>query len=635
MSNVLAKTAFLLFIISIYFFNQAMAEVTDTVSVTASRTDTSLMSSGTSFSVLDRQDIVNSNANSLIDLLRTVPGLQVNQQGSRGAVAQVRMRGAEANQILVLINGIEANDPAQGSEFNFAHLTTKQIQRVEVVRGPQSALWGSDALAGVISISTIPSQDQTSSLTAGVEAGSFATTNANVAWQHMGDTKISASLSHLNTDGTNIARNGSEDDGYENTSLDLSASRQLTQKVNLSGSLRYVDSSSDFDAIPFSTGLPADADNSTDSEQIYGRVNLRLNSFEGRYQQRLSLSRTDTDNETDTGTAINSVVRGTHDQIQYQGDILRDAHTLSIVAEYEEEAFEQRGEAFFFGDPNKNIDIDSIGLALEYRYAGDNWNLSASVRQDNNSDFDDANSYRLTASWQSPIDALSLFGSVGQANKNPTFSERFGTFDTFQGNPDLVPEESQAWEVGFRHVALNGNLLTSIAYFDATLENEINGFVFDSNTFAFTAENIDGESKRQGFEAEIDWNISDQFSLRGSYTYTDSTAEDSTGKDIDEIRRPRHVAALVGNYALQKTNINMSISYNGEQDDTFFPPFPLPQEQVTLDSFVLVNVAINHQLTEKIALTARIDNLLDEDYEEVFGFTPPGIGAYAGVRLAW
>ena len=635
MSNIFKKTAILLSLISIHFFNYATGEVTDTVSVTASRTSTNLMSSGTSFSVLDRQAIINSNANSLVDLLRTVPGLQVNQQGSRGAIAQVRMRGAEANQILVLINGIEANDPAQGSEFNFAHLTTEQIQRVEVVRGPQSALWGSDALAGVISISTIPSGEQASSLTAGVEAGSFATTNSNIAWQHSGDTKVNASITHLNTDGTNIARNGSEKDGYENTSLDFSASRQITTNANLSGSLRYVDSSTDFDDIPFSTGLPADADNSTDSEQIYGQISLRLNSFEDSYQQRFSISRTDTDNETDTGTAINAIVRGTRDQIQYQGDILRDAHTLSIVAEYEEETFEQRGEAFFFGDPNKDIDIDSIGIALEYRYAGNNWNLSASIRQDNNSDFDDANSYRLTASWQSPIDALSLFGSVGQANKNPTFSERFGTFDTFQGNPDLVPEESKAWEVGFRHIAWNGNLLTSIAYFDATLENEINGFVFDANTFAFTAENIDGESKRQGFEVEIDWDISDQFSLRGSYTYTDSIAENAVGKEIDEIRRPRHIAALVGNYALQKTNINMSISYSGEQDDTFFPPFPLPQEQVTLDSFVLVNVAVNHQLSEKITLTGRIDNLLDEDYEEVFGFTPPGIGAYAGVRLTW
>ena len=470
MSNILAKTAILLSLISIHFLNYATGEVTDTVSVTASRTSTNLMSSGTSFSVLDRQAIVNSNANSLVDLLRTVPGLQVNQQGSRGAIAQVRMRGAEANQILVLINGIEANDPAQGSEFNFAHLTTEQIQRVEVVRGPQSALWGSDALAGVISISTIPSGEQNSSLTARAEAGSFATTNSNIAWQHMGDTKVNASISHLDTDGTNIARNGSEKDGYENTSLDFSASRQITTNVNLSGSLRYVDSSSSFDDIPFSTGLPADADNTTESEQIYGQISLRLNSFEGRYQQRFSISRTDTDNETDTGTAINAIVRGTRDQIQYQGDILRDAHTLSIIAEYEEEVFEQRGEVFFFGDPNKNIDIDSVGIALEYRYAGDKWNLSASARQDNNSDFDNANSYRLTASWQSPIEALSLFGSVGQANKNPTFSERFGTFDTFQGNPDLVPEESQAWELGFRHIALNGNLLTSIAYFDATLE---------------------------------------------------------------------------------------------------------------------------------------------------------------------
>ena len=130
-----------------------------TITVTASRTPINSDETASALSILSKEDIQQRNANSIADLLREIPGFAVSQQGSRGAVTQVRVRGAEANQVLVLIDGIEANDVSQGSEFNFAHLNADQIERIEIVRGPQSALWGSDALAGVINIITVPRVD--------------------------------------------------------------------------------------------------------------------------------------------------------------------------------------------------------------------------------------------------------------------------------------------------------------------------------------------------------------------------------------------------------------------------------------------------------------------------------------------
>ena len=141
--------------------NQAIAQpASEAIEIiTVSATPISIDDAGSSVSVISRQDILDRNAASVQDLLREVPGFSVSQQGSHGAVSQVRIRGAEANQVLVLINGIEVNDLAQGSEFDFSQISTNDIERIEIVRGPQSALWGSDAMAGVIHIITMPNAD--------------------------------------------------------------------------------------------------------------------------------------------------------------------------------------------------------------------------------------------------------------------------------------------------------------------------------------------------------------------------------------------------------------------------------------------------------------------------------------------
>ncbi|MFT7685980.1 MAG: vitamin B12 transporter [Candidatus Azotimanducaceae bacterium] len=615
--------------------SQVLAEEIETITVTASRTPIETIRTGSSVSIIDEAQIKRSLATNITELLRSIPGLQVNQQGSKGAVTQIRVRGAEANHLLVLVDGVEVNDIAQGGEFNFAHLSTDQIKRIEVVRGPQSALWGSDALAGIINIITMENKQSDSEVSVVAETGSFNSQKLGVSYNKGSEkTQFQASLNHFATDGTNISRQGDEEDGYKNTSLTLNGNWHASDNLAINAMIRHIDTTSEYDAIDFfTTGLPVDADNKTESIHFYSRLSADLNSFDGKYNQRFSFARTDTDNENDTGGVQNDISRGIKDQYQYTGTFLANKQTLTLIAEYEDEKYQQRGVDAGFGNPNRNLNVDNKSIAFEYRFDDAKWHLSASYRFDNNSDFDDVATYRLTANWLTPVDDLFIYSSIGRASKNPSFTERFGFFDTFVGNANLEPEQSDAWEIGVKFS--RGSLNSSISYFNSELENEINGFVFIPDTFSFTADNRAEKSERQGSELEISWLANDNLSLNVAYTYLESTFGDANGEQLSEVRRPRHIASIMGNYSWQKANFNLSVNYNGRQSDDFFPPFPASPARVSLSSYTLVNFATTYQVTDKLNLHAKIENAFDDEYEEVFGYQSPGFAAFAGLRYRW
>ena len=613
--------------------SQTMTNIT----VTASRTPINSDETASALSILSKEDIQQRNANSIADLLREIPGFAVSQQGSRGAVTQVRVRGAEANQILVLIDGVEANDVSQGSEFNFAHLNADQIERIEIVRGPQSALWGSDALAGVINIITVPRGDSENHhrLSLDSEIGTFnsQSVGANYLFSER-QYQFSLGINDYRTDGTNISRQGTEDDGYENTTIAVNGKYLTDNDLQLGFSYRQTNSSSAFDDIDYAvTGLPIDADFRTDAKQTYSMASAAFSMLDGRLNQSLSLSRSDSDNTNLTGQTRPDISRGNRDKIMSQTDLFLGQHTLTFIAEHETEDYVQRGTASFFGDPNKDLTTSNKALAAEYRRNGEDLELSVSARQENNSEFQNAFSWRTTAAWHTN-DTTTLFASVGDANKNPTFTERFGFFDAFRGNPALKPEQARSWELGFRRLIPAQRILISASWFHSSLTDEINGFVYDNVSAAFTASNNTTQSERQGLELDLNWRITEHMKLRGSYTYLDAV-EDANGPDPqDEIRRPRHHFAVNGNYAWQHSNLNVAVIHTGSQLDNFFPPVPPFQVRVNLKRYTLVNIALNHDVSDQIQLRLRLDNALAADYEEVFGFRAPGRAASAGIHLS-
>ena len=611
----------------------------ETIVVTAHRTPLSASRVGSSVSVIDRT-LINQRQNVFAtDLLRDLPSVAVSRAGGFGAQTQVRIRGAEANHVMVMIDGVEANDPAGPDEFDFATLTAFDIESIELVRGPQSALWGSDATAGVINITT---RRGSQPLGAGLflEGGSFGTLHGggrlSTASERGG---IDLSVSHLNTRGTKTAANGSENDGVENTTLTLRGRWQAMETADLSAFARYSDATVEFDDFDFATGLPADADRESDDELLLLGASARVTLFDERWSQSLRLTLLDSSHQRasdglDAGFT-GAEKRGIYYQSTWQ--ITPEKHQLVVAIDHEQEKFKQRGEPSAFGDPNQNQKMHSTGYVAEY--LGQplaNLTVSASARHDDNSDFDGVTTYRVTSSYLLEATGTRLRASYGTGQKSPTFVERFGNFaDQFVGNPQLNPEKSKGFEVGLEQRLLGGRLLAEAAYFNETLEDEINGFVFDLATFSLTAQNMDGRSKRKGVELQIAAALSENFQARASYTYTDSTQPNAQGQPTREVRRPTHMAAINLNYALlnARANVNLNASYTGSQTDEIFPPPFFEPTRVPLGDYTLVDLAASYALTEKATLYARVENLMNESYSDIFGFAAPGRGAYAGIKL--
>ena len=625
------------------FANEKQEEL-ETIVVTASRIPVPIAEVASSVTVIERQHIVDRQSIFVSDLLRDVPGVAVSRQGPAGTVTDVRVRGAEANQVMVLVDGIKANDPAFTDTFSFTDLTAFDVERVEVVRGPQSALWGSDAMAGVINVIT-RRPEEGSTTEAFLEGGSFETIAAGGRFATQTDRyQFDGSLSYLDSDGSNIARSGDENDGYENITGTVRAGYTTDSNINLEFVGRYTGSTTEFDTIdsqcdPITfvctgTGLPADADLESENSQTFMRFGGDLRSFDGHWKNVawLAASNTDHDRRAD-GIKVGSD-EGERYGVYYQStwdfapeERVDSAQTVTFAMDYERLEYTR---------DDLNEKMYTTGFVFEGRTRfWEQLYLSAAVRHDSNSDFDDVNTWRVTSLYTFSRAGTRLHADFGTGQKAPTFTERYSFFPAFFiGNPDLEPEKSRGWEFGVSQPFADGRWEILATYFKERLENEIASFVFDPVTFLFTAENVDGSSHRTGVETALQASITENFEAAATYTYLDADQPDGAGGFTAEVRRPRHMASANFNYRFMESrgNINLNLSYTGDQYDTFFPPGAAGQ-QVNLDSYTLVNLAASYQATNRVRVYGRIENLFDETYEDVIGFNTPGIGAFVGVQV--
>lgn len=603
--------------------------------VSASLVPIAASRSANAITVIDSEQLRNRAALTVGDLLRDVPGLAVSRSGVQGSQTQIRARGAEANHLLVLIDGVEANDPSQSDELNWGTLSADDIERIEVIRGPQSSMRGSDAMAGVVNIVT-RSAEQPFNAKLFTEAGSFSTTRHgfNVGAKQ-GDFNVRLGVSDTKTDGDNISRTGDEKDGYENTSINLKAGFTVNEEFKLSFSARQSDGMNEFDADGDSDGFVEDQDRVSEFRNSTMGLQADYVSADGRWQHKLVIAQSKHDNEAFADGVLGNVTASTKDQYQYIGSMFWDdsSQRISVLAEREEEDYRQRGPLNWGLDPNQDRERDTDSFAIEYRNdISDRLSLALSSRSDDNSEFDSANTYRMEAVYQLSDDTR-LRSAYGTAVKNPTFSERFGFYTNFIGNPELKPEESTSWELGIDQQL--GDFSLSATVFDSELENEINGFAYDAVNMGFTAVNNEGVSKRQGVELTASVDLDESLAISAAYTYTDSVQPNGAGGYEDEVRRARHTANL--NLAWQATDLlqlTTNVQYSGSQSDEFFPPWPAPSQIVTLNDYTLLNVNANFSATDRLDIYLRLDNLLDDDYEEVFGYQTLGFGASLGLRFS-
>lgn len=603
----------------------------DQIIVTGSRTPISAVDIGSAVSVISRDDIERRQSRYVTDLLRAIPGFAVSHSGVAGSQTQVRVRGSEANHVLVLIDGVRANDPATGDEFRWEYLSTSNIERIEIVRGPQSALWGSDAIGGVVHI--ITRSDSTSSVDGYLEAGTENTLNGALNGSTGGERwSAGFGVEQLTTDGSNISRTGSEDDDAEVTTGSLNVRFYPSEAVSIRFGARSVDAYSQFDAVDFiNTGLPADSDVATEFTQQTMNLGLKFGTADSHLQHRLYARYFDSSNHNLLDGTEDSSSASERRTFGYQADIAVGDNMLALALEHEETQFEQRG-AVNFGDPNQDQRMDVTSAIADFQgrsFEDITWLLSA--RFDKNSDFDDIVTGRASIAWDVSAETT-LSANIGTGQKAPTFIERYGYFPgQFVGNPDLKPERSVSFEVGFeQRIADSASI--QVAIFRQNVEDEIDGFIFDPDTFLFTAENLDTTSKRSGVEVGALWTVSEQFDLSMNYTYTYATENGAT-----ELRRPRHAgnATIDYNFLEARARLTLVADYGGTRQDIFFPPWPQPSEIVTLDRYWLVDLTAHYQATDAVRLFARLSNLLDTEYEQVYGYSTPGRAYYGGVEVGF
>jgi len=612
-------------------------EKTEEVVVTATRIETASSEVGSSITVITNQQIEQRQNTTVPEILRTVPALDVVRSGGPGGQTSVFIRGAKSEHTLVLIDGIEMNDPiTPGRSYDFANLTTDNIERIEIIRGPQSTLYGSDAIGGVINIITKRGKGKPSGFVS-AEGGSFNTftEKAGVSggnkWAN-----YSLGISRWDTDGISAAneKDGNhEKDGYENTSISTRLGVTPAENLDADFILRYINAKADIDN---SGGVGGDdPNNKADLEQLFFRTQVRLFLFNDLWEQKLGFSLTDLDrdyrNDTDADHPSDL------DRSSYDGKILKfdwqhnlylhETNTLTLGIENEEE----KGKSKYYSESAwgpytssfKEKTARTTGYYLQDQVKlRDSWFTTLGVRLDDHSRFGSETTYRIASAYLVRQTGTKFKGTYGTGFKAPSLYQLYSQY----GNQNLDPEESTGWDIGVEQSLFDKKLILGVTYFSNEFDELIEFVGYESGTSKYI--NV-AEAEAKGVEVFASVRPIGDLIFRASYTYTD-TEDKETGKDL--LRRAQNKFGLDVNYQfMDKGNVNLSLVYVGKRDDNDYSTWPATR--VELDDYVLANLAASYDITRNIQVFGRVENFLDEDYEEVKGFGTPELSAFAGCKL--
>ena len=604
----------------------------DPITIIASREPVALDLAGTALTVIDRATIDALGLPLVKDYLTLSPSVSVSVSGPLGAQTQVRIRGAEANHTLTFIDGIDVTDPASSGEFRYETLLADGIDRIEVLRGTQSALWGSEAIGGVINILTASPLHGGHALYAEAEGGSYDTYRGGVGGGVGSDTAgISAQASYLKSRGYDISSSGGDRDGYENFTLHGKGFVKPTDNTQLTLAARYADAISEFDDFDYTRGVPLDAPLSTKARLAAVRAAGTIDLLDGRSTSEVAAAYTDTANINRTGGVFENESDGGRIKLTGQSSLRFDTgtvrHRVTAAAEWQRERFVSidADPAALSNQRRNRVQTSAIG---EYRLdVTDRFGGGIAVRHDWNNRFADDTTVRVNGAAKIG-GGFGVHASYGTGVANPTFYDEFGFFPGFfVGNPNLKPEKSQSYDAGAGWS--RGTTKVDVTWYHANLTSEIVS-TFDSTTFLSGVANATGRSRRQGLEFSAETSPLTGLKLAASYAYLDATQQQvAAGLQLREVRRPRHSGSLTATYIGEAFDLAASAAITGARKDTDFSIF----QTVTLKSYTLVTVSGAWHVNKHIDLTGRLENAFDATYQDVFAYRTAGLTAHAGVRL--
>lgn len=580
------------------------ADKRDVITVVGTKFNTPLDQVGRSVSVVTSDMIDLRQQRFVYDALNAVPGVQVIGSGSFGALSTVSIRGLPSAQTLVVQDGVVLNDPSSFSNgFNFANFNAIDVKQIEVLRGAQSTLYGSDAIGGVINIITEDGREGFGG-EAFVEGGSFDTLRGAASLFGGNETASGRiSFSGVTTNGFSTAdeANGNvEDDSYDNITLSGKGRFAPLETLVFEGVVRYQESESEFDAF---TTLPVDGDEIalTDELSLAGSATHAL--LDGALENKASLSYLRIESLNLSSGVASYDALGTRVSYEYQGKV-SPVSWAAIVAGAEYDIQESEVTVGFGG--NQKIKTAS-GYGLLQLNPNDYISLNGGVRYDTSKDFGSETTFNVSAALTVPQTNTLLRGSYSEGFRAPSAGE-------LGFNPDLFAEFSEGWDIGVEQPIFEGRARVSAAYFDQKIDDLI---AFDLGTFTFV--NIQNYSSK-GVEVALDADISEGLSFHGAYTYVDAVNLSTT---IAAGNQPKHhVNIELAARPIDRLTLSLGVNYNGQE-----------RAGVTmLDAFTLVNIRSAYEVTDNLELFARLENATDADYQDQFGYGTAPLSAYGGVR---
>jgi vitamin B12 transporter len=582
--------------------------------VTASGVDQDADTTGQAVTVIDRATIEQRQTISVADLLATTPGVTVSRNGGVGTLTAVRLRGAEGDQTLTLIDGVRVNDPSStGGGFDFANLLTSSVERIEVLRGPNSVPWGSQAIGGVVNIVT---QRPTEGLQArgNVEVGSRDTVFASGGISG-GSGIVSGALTggYLRTDGISAFDGGAERDGYRQVGASGRVEVAFAPNIRLDLRGYWADSRTDLDGFPAPAYTFADTDEYSTAKELYGYAGLHVDLLDGRFRNSVAAQVADIDRDNfdrDAGPTPQFVGRGRSERFTYKGD-LRATGWARLVAgiEHEDTRFGDGTDRFTRGVTS--LWGEAILTPVEQL------TVTAAARHDDDDAFGGHTTLAANAAYRFGT-GTTLRASYAEGFKAPTL---FQLYAPCCGTPTLQPETAQSYDVGVEQTLLDGRLVASATWWHRDTRNQI-----DFDLVTFTYGNI-ARTRGEGLELGLVARPLDGLTLAGSYSVID-TENRSAGFEGNRLaRRPRNTASLSADYRFGfGLSLGGTVTYVGDSFDD-------AENTVQLDGFVLASLRAEMPLTERLALYGRVENLFDKDYRTVSGYGTIGRAFHGGVRL--
>ena len=604
----------------------------DTIVVTANRAPQPLARVGQSITILDSAEITRRQSTNLVDLLRSVPGVTVARNGGIGGTSGVFIRGADSDQTVALIDGIKLNDPAApGGGFNFGNLLIGNIDRIEVLRGPQSVLWGSQAIGGVVNMITrAPTEDLTVNARGEYGWRGTAQVVGNVSGK-AGPLSASVGAGYFRTDGISAfseTRGGKERDGFDNFGANANLRLALSDAISIDARGWYSDSTADIDGFAPPTFALGDTLETTKTRELTAYTGVNAALLDGRFRNRLGFAYTDIRRRNANAGVAGFAADGLNERLEYQG-VFAIADGWQATAGLERET--SRLTTTSFGATTRGrARLDSIyGQLVATPVAG--LSLTAGMRQDDHDRFGGATTFGTSGVWAPGNAGTTLRASYAEGFKAPSLFQLQGDF----GNQALRPERAAGWDAGVSQSLLDGALVASATWFERNSTDLIDFISCPAprtgicvNRPFGTYDNI-ARARSQGVELGLQLRPTEALQAQVSYTWTDArnrtAGSANSGRQL--ARRPRHSVTTLVDYAWDfGLQTGATLTHVGAS-------FENAANTRRLAGYVLVDLRASFPITGAIEIYGRVENLFDESYETSFGYGQPGRAGHGGVRV--